>query len=489
MAMSVVDVLHWQAKFLARLDKVFGLVGGLGSGKTFIVCNWFIDRCMEYPEGTHIVVGRDLPQLKLGTLESLKNALTDRGIDYNYNQTSGSITILENGCIIEAKGALNFQGFRSLEADTIWCDELADWGPSGEVAFTQYVVPRLRASPGGKKYHVDNGGTMIEMLRFSSNPPLSTLHWLYQLIVVKKFCECMNVSLYDNHLMGPRLKPYIKLQQAAMAPALWPILIEGKWGNATVGHVYSCFDRLKHGAPPPLPLHPMAYNPRLPILWTLDFNVGLMCSVICQMHIQERTYNGQLQPIPGVPVQYMSEYMKPLVDGYQDSILYILREIRMPNAGSPNVVAEFSRIYREQGWRQKVVLYGDASGSNRGQTMDSAEAARSNWAIIYRALVAANIPVEVRIQTANPGIIDRVNAVNARLGTVPNNQGLFINLKDAEYTAVDLETVDWDKKGQTKFDTSNPLLTHLSDAVGYLCWVEQQLSYRQPVNMKSVMDL
>lgn len=495
-----VGLLPWQADFLCCTDRVAGVVGGLGSGKTTIVAHWFVDRFMAYPAGNHVVVGKDLPQLKNGTLISLREAIKERGIEYTYNSSTGEIYIEENGARIMAKGARNYEGFRSLEADTIWADELADWGPSGEKAFTQYIAPRLRVSPAGKKYLPENGGDLRERLRFSSNPPLSTNHWLYRMCVTDNYCRVWNVSVRDNFTMGDRLQPYIESVQRGLSPNLWPILVDGQWGNATVGSVYRTFKRARHCAIPPPPLKPLEYDPTKPILWTLDFNVNLMCSVIAQLHPQRRIVEEYASHNPlnfALPPElqgfagYRPAKQAVEVQGYAPFLIYFLKELRLKNAGVPDVADAFVQIYRQQNWKQQVILYGDASGGGKSQHLSSRASARSAWALIAERLRKERIPFSFRLQSANPSVMDRVNAVNSQLGTLGDETGLLVDEQEAPWLCVDFETVDWEKGGTNEIDKkTDPDLTHLSDAAGYLVWMERMLFHGKPVNFaKNPMEL
>jgi hypothetical protein len=434
---------------------------------------------MRFPLANHAVVGKDLPQLKRGTLVSLRGELDNRGIPYSYNSASGEIR-LKNGCRIAAISAQNYRAFRSFEADTIWCDELSEWGPSAEEAFTRFLAPRLRYSPNGKRYEKD----MKLALRITTNPPMTTSHWLYGLIVTNKFCKCYNVGLRDNFLM-PQHEQYIARQERTMSPDLWPLLIDGQWGNVGSGNVYKGFSRRTHCNDPARPLPPIAMDPNKEILWSLDFNVALMCSVIGQVYVQKSLYDPQLhQRNINRPVTAMNDYKRKEAPDYQDAIFYIHEEMRLKNSSSPEVAEAFIARYGEHARRTGVVLYGDASGSARAQTMHSQSSAKSNWAIIIQALQQAGIKVSLRLQSANPTVWDRINAVKSQLMT-KDGPGLFINPDRCPYLVVDLESVSW-KQGENVIDQdTDPTLTHLSDAMGYMIWVERTLRNGFAVNWQN----
>jgi hypothetical protein len=51
----------------------------------------------------------------------------------------------------------------------------------------------------------------------------------------------------------------------------------------------------------------------------------------------------------------------------------------------------------------------------------------------------------------------------------------------------DLEAVRW-KEGTNDIDKEDDKMTHLSDALGYLIWVERTLSKRQPVEFRRSLE-
>jgi hypothetical protein len=325
---------------------------------------------------------------------------------------------------------------------------------------------------------------MKPQLRVSTNPPLSTGHWLYELVVRHKYCGYRNVSTRDNYLMKDHAE-YIDRLERSMAPDLWPILIDGGWGNAGAGAVYRGFNRTIHGAVTKPPLPPVALNPREPILWSLDFNVGLMCSVIAQVYHQQRRFDPtSLRNTFGAPppVHLLDDYVSLESSEYQRNVLYVLDEIRIPNCGTPDVADEFIKRYGAVARQSGVIVYGDASAGGRSQQIAAQASARSNWAIIAEALKRAGIPAEFRVQTVNPSIMDRINAVKAQFRT-KDGIGLHIDLDRCPYLAMDFESVNW-REGTNDVDKdSDKTKTHLSDAVGYLIWMERSRAANMAINL------
>lgn len=480
--MQEVYVLAWQAEFLACEDDIAAVIGGFASGKSFIAAHWFLNRCLQYPDATHVIVAKDLPQAKRGPIATLRGILESREVEYSYNASTGAIT-LDNGCVIKALSVQNYLAFRALEADTIWCDETADWGPSAEIAFTRYLAPRLRVSPGAKKY-MKYG--LKPQMRITSNP--SALgSWLHELIVKRNFCRCWNVSLRDNHLM-PDLDAYVDRQERTLSPDLWPYLIDGNWGSTTTGTVYKGFNRnLVAQDPTEFKLPPMAINSRSPLMWALDFNVGLMCSVVAQIHVQQRIVDQRNKvDLRFLPVQSLSQSTRLAVPGFQHSILYVHDEFRLPNSGTPDVLDAFLAKYGVLAKQVGVHLYGDASGGGRAQQISAQSAARSNWAILVHGLQREGIKVTFKVPLVNPSVLDRVNETKAQFYT-KDGRGMFINTDAAPYLTTDLESVRW-KEGTNDIDKEDDKMTHLSDALGYAIWVERTLSKRKAIEFRTQFE-
>lgn len=486
-----IEILPTQAEWLTCDDNITGLIGGFGSGKTNVGAKKFIDRLMTYPSGTHAIANKDLGQYKRGTIVTVQDELRSRGIQFTYNRSDGYLRIRKNGATILPLSAENYETWRALEADTIWADELTTWGPSAEKAFLEFLLPRSRLSPEGVRYR-ERGHPIKPILFFTTNPPTDTAHWLYDLIVRKQFCRVWHMATYDNYLMQD-LEDYVKKIKKAYPPDLWPILLGGQWGNATQGTVYKGFSHKKHlladrEEPLPATLPPFGVDLNQPIDWFLDFNVGLMCSVVGQWKTQRYIITGKDVPAMFEPLVYMNEHRAKAAPGFQEKILYVLGEIRLPDAGTPDVVQAFMQQFGSHAVRRGVRIYGDAAGGARSQTMSAMSSARSNWGIILESLKRFGVPYDFRVQTANPAVMDRINAVKLQLDDI-DGVGMLIDEQKAPFLTQDLITVRY-KAGTNDIDKENPILTHLSDAVGYGIWIERTLAQNMPVNFlseKSVM--
>ena len=134
-----------------------------------------------------------------------------------------------------------------------------------------------------------------------------------------------------------------------------------------------------------------------------------------------------------------------------------------------------------------LYLYGDATGESR-RTVSS----RTDWQIVreFCARYADQLKLGSRVPSSNPPVRDRVNIVNARLKNYLGDRHLFVDPK-CKLLIKDLERVVWraDPHGNllSELDKSDPMLTHASDALGYLVYHEFPMQPRMGPKYGSVL--
>jgi hypothetical protein len=88
--------------------------------------------------------------------------------------------------------------------------------------------------------------------------------------------------------------------------------------------------------------------------------------------------------------------------------------------------------------------------------------------------------VSHHVRSSNPAVRDRVNAVNAMLCNHQGERRLLVN-PCCKQLIRDLERVSWKADSNdnllSQLDKTNPGLTHVSDALGYL--IEAEFGLRQ----------
>ena len=202
------------------------------------------------------------------------------------------------------------------------------------------------------------------------------------------------------------------------------------------GSVYYTFNRRENAGD--LAFAVARYNPDLPIRLCCDFNVDPMAWVIAQFVTEK---NGLAQ-------------------------VRVIDEVFLRNSNTVEACQEFKSRYPNH--RAGVHLYGDATGKARHSDSNI-----TNWKIIETEL--AGYGIQKHVPLANPAERDRVNAVNGVICNSRNVRRLLVN-PSCKHLIRDFEQVAF-KDGSTQIDKSkDQMLTHTSDAVGYMLEKEFSLN-------------
>jgi len=193
----------------------------------------------------------------------------------------------------------------------------------------------------------------------------------------------------------------------------------GQYVNRNGNVVYSSFDHDEH-------VKPAELKRWHPVLWSLDFNVNPMSSVVAQHHA---------------------------------GVTHVLGEIVMPFAKTFDACDEFLRRYGKH--EGGVEIFGDASGSSEHTTGDS------DFEVVRQRLEASGVKATFRVPKANPRVRERINLVNSRLKTAAGRIELLIDPSCVELVK-DFEQVTY-RDGSGEIDKERDRSrTHVSDALGYL---------------------
>jgi hypothetical protein len=147
------------------------------------------------------------------------------------------------------------------------------------------------------------------------------------------------------------------------------IRLNGEWLPGA--RAYPAFDRALHVRPA------SAVAPYLPLLWSWDFNVEPLCSVVLQK-IGE-TY-------------------------------HVRRELVLEQGSIAEMCERFREVFPRH--ESEVWVYGDASGRGR-----PAQTGQSDYTVILLTMKTYSVPLRLKVPEANPLVSMRVNAVNRLLRT------------------------------------------------------------------------
>lgn len=187
------------------------------------------------------------------------------------------------------------------------------------------------------------------------------------------------------------------------------------------GRAYYAFQRSQH-------IKPVTLEKGFPVSVSFDFNVNPATAVIAQKVRDE---------------------------------CRVWREVFLTHRGGEATKASASDVKRLlSDWRGPVRVYGDATGRAAKTT------GPSDHAVLMEVFKHAvwNIPSE------NPHVRDRIAAVNGRCETADGKTHMVVDPL-CERLISDLEQVAFAENGELD-QKSNPMLTHISDALGYFVYQE-----------------
>jgi len=197
------------------------------------------------------------------------------------------------------------------------------------------------------------------------------------------------------------------------------------------------------------------YNPTRTLLLMFDFN---MEPGICAI--------GQL-------LQYKKH------DKWLSTLMF--DEVRIPRHS--NTIRVCDKIIEKYGKRHfgPILCYGDSTGGSGG----SAKILGSDWELIGKKLRKEfGDRIKFRVRRRNPRERDRINALNSLLYSTNEQVKLYVDPGACPHTVKDLEGVILLEGGSGEIDKkSTPMLTHITDAIGY--YAEREF----PVRSSHVRDM
>jgi hypothetical protein len=209
------------------------------------------------------------------------------------------------------------------------------------------------------------------------------------------------------------------------------------------GRAYYQFTEETHCAP-------LKYDPVSVLTFAFDFNVEPGVAAV----IQEQRLPGQYERDKN-GVQLLD---RPIIG------TGVIGEVWIPrNSNTPAVCRKLIADWGKH--PGPVRCYGDATGGARG----TAKVAGSDWDLIRTELQPVfKDRLSFRVKSANPKERARINAVNTRLRNGIGEIHLMVDGAKAPHVVKDFEGVTLLKGGSGEIDKKTaPMLTHISDGIGY----------------------
>jgi PBSX family phage terminase large subunit len=420
------DALPAQLAFHTDLVTPFkGYSGPIGSGKSYALVYEALLLSRLNPGLLGLVGAPTYRMLQDSTQRTFFEVLEAEGIDYEFNKQDNQLRFTANGSEVLFRTMENPERLRGPNLAWFALDELTY---TREEAWTR-LLGRLRQPQArrlcGCAVWTPKGYDWVHHRFLEQRSPD------YRLI---QATPKENVHLPEDF--------YDRLKDS-YAELFYRQEVLGQYLDIFGGNAYYAFTDEN--------VEPAKYNPNLPLYWALDFNVDHMSSVICQLEEVKRR--------PWSQASYECK-----------KTLRVLDEMVISNSNTPEAAEEFihrARVLVGSPAQITVNIYGDSSGNSR-----SSKSPQTDYELIrqtFRRYPEFNI--NMRQNSANPLVRDRVNTMNNALCSVSKERSVFIDPKCRELIK-DLHQVRWkrDSAGNPvgSLDKSDPRRTHLSDAVSYL---------------------
>lgn len=420
-----IELLPHQWEFMTSKDKFVGLIAGIGSGKSFVGSAYILSRVIQFPHALHFIGANTYGQLRDSTLRAMFNLLDDKEILYEYNQSSGLLEFC--GGQVLCKSMENYDALRGFEIASFWIDEARDL----KLEAFQVMMGRLR----DKKADSLQG-------RITTSP--SGFNWIYDFFHVhgEHHTNDFKIISGSSYLNTYLPDGYVDTLKANYSEEFYKQEILGEFVNIYQGQAYTqfSFSNIVESNP----FSEYAVHPMLPVAIGLDFNVGHMAWCFAQKRVDEVYFFDELF-VRGTNTQ---ECAPVLVQ----KLLDIHPQIK----------------------KVGVILAGDASG----KANKTSSAGQTDYDIICMALDEACIPWHNQTPESNPLVKDRVNTMNAKFKNSAGKSSISVH-KRCTNLIKDFERVSWKQgaNGALLDQTTDPSLSHMSDAAGYVVCALAPIGY------------
>jgi phage terminase large subunit len=412
-----------------------GFSGPVGSGKSRALCHEVIKCAYLNPRVPGLLGGPTEKLLLSSTLIELRSILDQQGIPYEYRKSDNQLRLTEPDSIIFLVSLDNPERLRAMNLGWFGIDELSycredSWKRlEGRI---RHPMARYRKG-------------------FAAWTPKGH-DWVWKrFISARKIAnhEAVQATPFENVVVTRAAPDYYSNLEHSYDEKFYRQEVLGEYLDMYSGSVYHAFSSEN--------VRKCHFNPALPLIVSLDFNVNPMSGLImqCEKYAGRETVN-------------------------------VLKEIVLPGshvaAWCEQLVKETAPLAAAIKHALEIQVYGDPSG---GST--HANSGASSWAVFANTMKKYEEYKPVyRYARKDPGVTARVNAVNGMLCSSADrnrkDRRLYIDPSCTELIA-DLEEVKWkvDAHGVTYDELdkrADPGRTHTSDALAYYVAEAHGLSFR-----------
>lgn len=417
-----------QRRFYNTLAKYSGYSGPVGCGKTFALCYRALEISSVNPGRRGLIGAPTYPMLRDVTIPTLLDLLEQHRIPFTYHKQENALLLKRCKSRIIFRALDHFERLRGSNLAWFAVDELTYCKREA----WERLEARLR-DPKAKR-----------LAAFAVWTPKG-FDWVYD-----RFLGPDKIEGYEAVLAGPtenlavlaKNPNYYEDMRKSYDELFYRQECLGEYLNVFSGRVYHAYDSAFHDSP-------QQFDPRRPLAWGIDFNIDPMCSVLLQDFPKGVRVLDELA-LSACQTETMAER---IIDRIQPHV-QTWRDHYGPN-----------RPFELQ-------LYGDAAGNSK-----STKAYKSDYDIIREVFRRQQgIKLIDNTSRVNPGVKDRVNAVNVNLKDAAGRIQVLVDPRCKELRT-DFLKVSWkrDAQGYELDKKSDMRRTHMSDAFGYYIWQERRV--------------
>lgn len=384
---------------------------GRQSGKSTACLNELAKRAWEKPGGTYWFVSPTFDQARQQYRRLVSMLMPCAEIMLKKNQTELRVKLINQSEIVFKSGEVG-ENLRGATLHGVVIDEVRDQAPE---IWPMIIRPML--------------GTTRGWAAFVSTPRgFDAFFDLAEKAKTDSDWAFFSAPSVCNPLFT---QTEFEAARAEMSEAFFAQEILAEFRDLHAGSAYINFGDHNVRDTSPFTRDGSLYSPHLPIVVALDFNLSPAIALLGQ----ERAGD-----------------------------FYFFDEVYVERSHTQEIALELASRIKRLNPTQPVVIVGDATGK-AGQR---AAMGRSDYSIIEEIFSSSHIPFVNRTPEANPQVRDRVNVMNSRLKAADGSVHFWLNPQTCSRLRRDLQRVTW-KRGLTdRLDqTTDPTLTHLSDAAGY----------------------
>lgn len=400
-------LLPSQSSFLRLTNRFKGFSGPVGSGKSAALCLEVVRQSYRNRRRHGVLAAPTLTMLRDATLTSLHALLGEQDIEYESRKADGELTFIAAQSRILLRSLDEPERLRGTNLAWFGVDELSY---AREEAWLR-LEARLR-DPKAEK-----------LCGFGVWTPQGH-DWIYKRFIHEPISGhgCIRARAFENRFLLDKTPDYYRWLERSYDPKFYQQEVLGDYLNSRADRVYHCFNVAAN-------IQNVVYDPNKPLIWSLDFNVSPMSSIVLQR---------------------------------DEESIEVIDEIVLDRATTAEACIEFENRFRSHNGLLEIC--GDASGRNMHTT------GTNDYNTVQNSLYRAGFrKITLKVPSKNPSVMERVHRVNSMLSNALGEVRIHIHPKCRELIK-DFEQVLFKPDSGVIDKTRDAKRTHASDALGYAVW-------------------